>query len=53
MGLGGGGWGSTGTPIDMSSFYLPNQFFFSLKLRRHSETTLHYDVSLLAGANVS
>ena len=26
MGL--GGWGLTGTPIDMSSFYLLNEFFF-------------------------
>ena len=45
MGL--GGWGLTGTPIDMSSFYL-----FSLGLRRHSETTLHHGVSPLAEANV-
>ena len=42
-----GGWGLTGTPIDMSSFYL-----FSLESRRHSETTLHYGVSPLAEANV-
>ena len=45
MGL--GGWGLTGTPIDMSSFYL-----FSLESRRHSETTLHNGVSPLAEANV-
>ena len=42
-----GGWGLTGTPIDMSSFYL-----FSLGLRRHSETTLHHGLSPLAEANV-
>ena len=46
-GVGGGGWGLTGTPIDMSSFYL-----FSLESRRHSETTLHNGVSPLAEANV-
>ena len=40
-------------PIDMSSFYLRNEFFFSfLQLRRHSETTLHYGVSPLAEANI-
>ena len=50
MGL--GGWGLTGTSIDMFSFYLGNQFFFSLELRRHSETTLQHGVSPLAEANV-
>ena len=40
MGLGGGG--SPGTPIDISPFYLQNQIFFSLQLRRHAETTLHF-----------
>ena len=39
-------------PIDKSSFYLRNEFFFSLELRRHSETTLHYGVSPLAEANI-
>ena len=47
-----GGGGLTGTHIDMSSLYLRNEFFFSLELRRHSETTPHYGVSLLAVANV-
>ena len=47
-----GGWGLTGTRIDMSSFYLPNEFFFSSELRRHSEKTLHYRLSPLADANV-
>ena len=47
-----GGGGLTGTPIEMSSFYLWNEFFLSLELRRHSETNLHYDVSPLADANV-
>ena len=42
-----GGWGLTGTPIDVSSFYL-----FALELRRHSQTTLHNGVSPLAEANV-
>ena len=42
-----GGWGLTGTHIDMSSFYL-----FSLESRRHSQTTLHNGVSPLAEANV-
>ena len=37
----GWGWGLTGTPIDMSSFYLQNEFLLSLELRRHT-TTLHY-----------
>ena len=37
-----GGWGLTGTPIDMSSSYLRNEFFFSLELRRHTDTTLHF-----------
>ena len=50
MGLGGGGL--TGTPIDMSSFHLLNEFFFSSELRRHSETSLHYDVLPSADANV-
>ena len=48
---GGGGW-LTGTPIDMSSFYLPNELFFSSELRRHSETTLHHGVSPSADENV-
>ena len=52
MGLGGVGGGLTGTPIDMSSFYLLNEFFFSSELRRHSETTLHHGVSPLADENV-
>ena len=52
MELGGWGWGLTGTPIEMSSFYLGNEFFLSLELRHHSETNLHYDVSPLADANV-
>ena len=38
----GWGWGLTGMPIDMSSFYLQNEFLLSLELRRHTETTLHY-----------
>ena len=38
----GWGWGLTGTPIDMSSFYLQNDFLLSFELRRHTETTLHY-----------
>ena len=46
-GLGVGGWGLTGTPIDMSLFYLPDEFFFSSELRRHSEMTLHHGVSPL------
>ena len=49
---GDGGWGLTDTPIDMSSFYLPNKFFFSSELRRHSETTLHHGVSPLTDENV-
>ena len=36
----------TGTPIDMSSFYL-----FPLELKRHSERTLHVGVSFLAEEN--
>ena len=54
MWLGGGGGGGelTGTPIDISSFYLPNEFFFSSELRRHSETTLHHGVSPLTDENV-
>ena len=31
------------TPIDMSSFYLPNDFFFSSELRRHSGTNHLHD----------
>ena len=50
MGLGGGGL--TGTPIDMSPFYLLNEFFFSSELRRHSEKTLHYGLPPLANADV-
>ena len=50
MGLGEGGL--PGTLIDMSSFYLPNKFFLSSELRRHSKTTLPYGVSPLAEANV-
>ena len=49
---GGGGWGLTGTPIDMSSFYLPSEFFFSSELRRPSGTTLHHGISLLANENL-
>ena len=47
-----GGWGSPGTPIDMSSFYLKNELFLPLELERPSETTLPYGVSPLAEANV-
>ena len=50
MGLGSEGLSST--PIDMSSFYLPNEISFSPKLRRHSETSPHHGVSPLANANV-
>ena len=50
MGLGDGGL--TGTPIDMSSFYLLNEFFFSSELRRHLGTTLHHGVSPLTDENV-
>ena len=50
--VGGGGGGLTGTPIDMSSFHLLNEFFLSSGLRHHSETTLHHSVSPLADANV-
>ena len=50
MGFGGGGL--TGTPIDMSSFYLLNECFFSSELRRHSETTLHYGIPPLTDENV-
>ena len=49
MGL---GVGVNGTPIDMSSFYLREEFFLSLESRRHSETTLYHGVSPLAEANV-
>ena len=56
MGVGGwvGGWelGVNRTPIDMSSFYLPNEFFFSSELRRDSEKTLHHGVSPLGNENV-
>ena len=45
-------WGLTATPINVSSFYLLNEFFFPSELRRHSETTLHHGVSPLADANV-
>ena len=47
-----GRWGSPDTPIDMSSFYLKNEFFLSLELRRPSETTLPYGDSPLAEATV-
>ena len=47
-----GGWGLTGTPIDMSSFYLLNEFFFSSELRRPPGTTLHHSVSPLTDENV-
>ena len=50
IGWGGGVWGSPGTPIDMSSFYLQNEFLF-LELSP-SKTTLPYGVSPLAEANV-
>ena len=46
------GWGLTNTPMDMSLFYLRNQFLLSLELRRHSETNLYYGVSPLAEENV-
>ena len=49
MGL---GEGSPGTPIDMSSFYLQDEFFLPLELERPSETTLPHGVSPLAEANV-
>ena len=52
LGGGGGGGGLTGTPIDMSSFYLPNELFFYSELRRHSETILHHGVSPSADENV-
>ena len=51
IGGGGGVWGLPGTPIDMSSFYLQNEFFLFLELSP-SETTLPYGVSPLAEANV-
>ena len=41
-----------GTSIDMSSFYLREEFFLSLESRGHSETTLYHGVSPLAEANV-
>ena len=57
--MGGGGWGGGSwglgvnrTPIDMSSFYLPDEFFFSSELRRDSDKTLHHGVSPLANENV-
>ena len=37
---GGGGVEVNGTTIDISLFYLPHEFFLSLELRRHTETTL-------------
>ena len=49
MGL---GEGSPGTAIDMSSFYLQDEFFLPLELERPSETTLPHCVSPLAEANV-
>ena len=52
MRLGGGGRGLTGTPIDMSSFYLLNESLLFSELRRHSETTLHHGVLPLANENV-
>ena len=62
VGVGGGSWGLGGggswglgvnrTPIDMSSFYLPSEFFFSSELRRDLEKTLHHGVSPLADENV-
>ena len=51
-GVGGGGWGLTDTPIDISSIYLRHEFFLFSELRHHSETTLHHGVSPLADANV-
>ena len=39
-----------GTPIDLSSFYLRKEFFFSSELTRHAETTLHHGVSPLTDA---
>ena len=50
MGL--GGMESTGTPIDMSSFYLLNEFFLFSELRCHLETTLHHGVSHFSNENV-
>ena len=38
-----GRWGLTGTLIDMSLFYLLNEFFLSLELKRHAETILYFD----------
>ena len=35
--------GLTGTLIDMSLFYLLNEFFLSLELKRHAETILYFD----------
>ena len=49
MGL--GGEGHRARP-QMSSFYLQNEFFFSLELRRPSETTLPYGVSPPAEENI-
>ena len=49
---GGGGGGSTGKLIDMSLSHRRDEFFFSLRLKCHSEATLHYGVSSLAEANV-
>ena len=44
--------GVSGHAIDMSSFYLQNEFFLSFELTRPLETTLPYGVSPLAEANV-
>ena len=54
VGWGGGSWGLgvNRTPIDISSFYLPSEFFFSSELRRDLEKTLHHGVSPLADENV-
>ena len=38
-----GRWGLTGTLIDISLFYLLNEFFLSLELKRHAETILYFD----------
>ena len=48
--VGGGSW-ELGVVV-MSSFYLPDEFFFPSELRRHSEMTLHHGVSPLANENV-
>ena len=49
------GWGGgvvIGRSIDMTLSYLRDEFFLSLELRRHSETTLLYGVSPLTDVNV-